>query len=436
MTIATDSVSVTSSSAKGSATAALMNVLKGNIGTGILSMPIAFRNAGIMAAIFTLPPIGLICIHAMFLLVNANRKLMEKLKVSELSYEETAAKAFENGPPQLRPYAGLITKLVSTFLVITQFGITVAYILFVVESFRKVLSNYAENAEKFGIEVYIMACYPLMLALNCIKTLKYLAIASAIANLLQGIGLLVVLANLIQDLPPITTVKYTNWESFPLFCGTAFFSFEGISIILPIKDSMKRADKFGGPCGVLSIGMQIVTVLYCIIGFFGYLKFGENIASTVTNNLPSKVIYDIVRLMFAVSVFLSYPLQMFVPINILWPTFQSKLPLKWQKMEIFNVIYRGSLVMFSFLVASFVPHLDLVISLVGAFCSSSIAVLFPPVIHYAAFWEHRESYSKLKWNYIKVKAVLIFIFGAIGFFLGTYTSVLAIWNAPSESDKH
>lgn len=221
---------------------------------------------------------------------------------------------------------------------------------------------------------------------------------------------------------------------------------------------MKRADKFGGPCGVLSIGMQIVTVLYCIIGFFGYLKFGENIASTVTNNLPSKVIYDIVRLMFAVSVFLSYPLQMFVPINILWPTFQSKLPLKWQKMEIFNVIYRGSLVMFScefytdilyfntkiiiiisflsVLVASFVPHLDLVISLVGAFCSSSIAVLFPPVIHYAAFWEHRESYSKLKWNYIKVKAVLIFIFGAIGFFLGTYTSVLAIWNAPSESDKH
>uniref|UniRef100_T1JSP3 Amino acid transporter transmembrane domain-containing protein n=1 Tax=Tetranychus urticae TaxID=32264 RepID=T1JSP3_TETUR len=414
---------------KASVTAAFMNLLKGNIGTGILSMPNAFKNSGIFAGVLTLPVIGFICLHAIFLLITANRKLTVKLKQTELSYEETAEKAFEHGPPLLRPYANLMSKLISAFLTISQFGITMVYILFIAESFRKVCSNYSEEAEKFGIYFYIIVCYPFMAALNLIKTLKHLAIASTIANLLQGIGILIILITLSQNLPSLETVQFFNWETFPLYFGTAIFAFEGIPIVLPIKDSMKRPEKFTGPFGVLSVGMTLVVLLNCAVGFLGYLKFGDNIADSVTINLPPKVMFDIIRLMFAVSVFLSYPLQFFLPINIVWPLIQSKLPSKWQKMAISNAIFRALFVLSSFVLASFVPHLDLVISLVGAFCSTAIAILFPPIIHYAAIWEDRENYGWLTWNWIKIKAICLWIFGFTGMFLGTFSSITAIYHA-------
>ncbi len=38
--------------------------------------------------------------------------------------------------------------------------------------------------------------------------------------------------------------------------------------------------------GVLNTSMCLVTLLYVGFGFFGYLKYGENIKSSITLNLP------------------------------------------------------------------------------------------------------------------------------------------------------
>lgn len=43
---------------------------------------------------------------------------------------------------------------------------------------------------------------------------------------------------------------------------------------------------FDRPCGVLNIGMAIVTLVFLTFGFFGYLKWGEQTAGSLTLNLP------------------------------------------------------------------------------------------------------------------------------------------------------
>lgn len=48
----------------------MIHLLKGNIGTGILAMPDAFRNAGWLVGIFGTMFMALICTHCMHILVS------------------------------------------------------------------------------------------------------------------------------------------------------------------------------------------------------------------------------------------------------------------------------------------------------------------------------------------------------------------------------
>lgn len=79
---------LTSVESKASSLAAFMNMLKSNVGTGVLSMPIAFSHAGWLLGLVTLPIFALFCTHAMFLLINAQKHICRKFSSSALSYEE------------------------------------------------------------------------------------------------------------------------------------------------------------------------------------------------------------------------------------------------------------------------------------------------------------------------------------------------------------
>lgn len=55
---------------------------------------------------------------------------------------------------------------------------------------------------------------------------------------------------------------------------------------MPLENHMKSPQHFTGLCGVLNQGMSGVTLVYMLLGFFGYLKYGEAIEGSVTLNLP------------------------------------------------------------------------------------------------------------------------------------------------------
>ena len=65
------------------------------------------------------------------------------------------------------------------------------------------------------------------------------------------------------------------------------FTFEGIGVVLPIENQMKTPEDMRGWNGVLNMNMAMVTSLYMAVGFFGYLKYGEDVLGSITLNLPS-----------------------------------------------------------------------------------------------------------------------------------------------------
>lgn len=92
-----------------------------------------------------------------------------------------------------------------------------------------------------------------------------------------------------QDLPDITERRaFGNPKDLPLFFGTAIFAFEGIALVLPLKNAMKKPKLFSRPSGVLNVGMVFVASLFLTVGFVSYWKWGELVKGSVTLNLPEK----------------------------------------------------------------------------------------------------------------------------------------------------
>lgn len=153
-----------------------------------------------------------------------------------------------------------------------------------------------------------------------------------------------------QDLPPTSERPASaDISKFPLYMGTAIYAFEGIGLVLPLQKEMKEPGAFRGPVGVLNTGMTVVMCLYLGVGFFGYLKFGDAVKGSITLNLPFEPLYEICRLMFALAIFLSYAIQFYVPINIIWPWAQQKFQLKPEAKQtrIIELCTRSGLVIFT-----------------------------------------------------------------------------------------
>jgi solute carrier family 36 (proton-coupled amino acid transporter) len=92
-----------------------------------------------------------------------------------------------------------------------------------------------------------------------------------------------------QDLPPISDRHFIppSLRQLPLYFGTTIFAFEGIALVLPLQNAMKKPRNFNKFCGVLNVGMVFVTGIFISFGFIGYWKYGEFTAPSLTLNLPT-----------------------------------------------------------------------------------------------------------------------------------------------------
>lgn len=68
--------------------------------------------------------------------------------------------------------------------------------------------------------------------------------------------------------------------------------------VLPLQTEMKNPEKFNSPLGVLNIGNVIVTVLLLVMGFVGYLKYGEEVEGSLTLNLPQDNVWVVAHYEF------------------------------------------------------------------------------------------------------------------------------------------
>ncbi|XP_043501944.1 proton-coupled amino acid transporter 1-like isoform X1 [Polistes fuscatus] len=413
----------------------MMHLFKGNVGSGIFALGDAFKHAGLLLA----PPLtiflGVICVHAQHILVQCNEEVKRRIGDSNIQpgFAGTVELCFATGPLAVRKYSVFMRKMVNLFLCVTQLGFCCVYFVFISTNMQQVLD--AHDVKMSVHQHMAIVLIPIILS-TWIRNLKYLVPVTSIANFLVIAGYIATIYIMSHDIPAISERRYVaDWHELPLFFGTVIYSFEGITLVLPLKNEMKKPSNFNKPLGVLNVGMVIVGGMFVTMGFLSYLKYGDNVRGSVTLNLELSEVVDgkkiysqaslpqCIKLAISLSILLTYALQFYVPIAIMWPGIVEQFgPFKWPVVS--EIVFRSTVCFVTFVLAEAIPELGLFISLVGAVSSTALALLFPPIIELVVCWQNVNLSP-----FTVIKDVTIVLIGLLGFATGTYESITSIIKA-------
>lgn len=400
-----------------STSGSLIHLLKSSLGTGILAMPVAFKNAGLLFGAIGTVIIGLICTHCVHILVKTSHQVCKKTRIPVLGFAETAERVFQYGPVKLRRMANFSKLFVDYGLMATYFSAGCVYIVFIGSSLEKVINVAAEL--DWSVRIYILLTMIPILMIGQIRSLKYLVPFSALANLFIVVTFGITLYYIFKD--PLQFDDKPNFSSFatlPLFFSTVIFAMEGIGVVMPVENSMAKPQHFLGCPGVLNTAMGTVITLYAVIGFFGYVRYGDISAGSVTLNLPTEdIMAKIAQLLIALAILFTFGLQFYVPMDILWKKVQDKIPKDKHNMS--QIAIRSGIMVVMGGIALAVPDLEPFIGLVGAIFFSSLGLLVPCVVETVFLWPNE--LGKFKW--ILIKNVIFSAFSIFALVSGSFVSI-------------
>ena len=169
------------------------------------------------------------------------------------------------------------------FLLAYQLGVCCVYIVFIAASFQQVLQTSVNfNGHiVFYMTIIVIILTPIMF----IRNLKKLAPLSTAANAFLIVGFLITFYYVFRDSMP-SIADRTNFgpvSMLPMFFGTTLFAIEAIGVFVSVESEMKNPKDF---YKIIGTGLFIVTLLYAFVGVLGFWKYGNDIKSTITLNLP------------------------------------------------------------------------------------------------------------------------------------------------------
>lgn len=338
-----------------------MLLLKSFMGTGVLFLPRAFLNGGILFSSLVLLFVSILSYYCFVLLVNT------RLKVDG-SFGDMGGIL----------YGKHMRRIILTSIVVSQLGFVAAYTVFTAQNLQAFILAVSKCKSFIDVKFVILLQVIIFLPLSLIRDISKLGFTALIADLFIMLGLVYLYyfdAKTIFD-QGVADIKNFNSSGWTSFIGTAIFTFEGIGLILPIQESMKRPQQFPG---VLALIMIIITVIFLSAGALSYAAYGSTTKTVVLLNLPQDdKLVNAAQLLYSLAILLSTPLQLFPAIRIMENEMFTRSGkynprIKWEKNG-----FRFFLVMLCALVAwGGANDLDKFVSIVGSFACVPLVYVYP-----------------------------------------------------------
>ena len=341
---------------------AALLLLKSFVGTGVLFLPRAFLNGGMLFSNLVLLIIAALSFWCFILLCTVRLKVHASFgDMGGIIYN----KHFRN--------------LINFSLVMSQIGFTAAYIVFVGENLQAFVLAVTKCHTFIDIKYFILLQMVVFLPISLYRNINNIQKLALIADVFILLGLLYVYYYDIFTLAThhgIADIELFNEKDWTLFIGTAIFTFEGIGLIIPIQSGMKNPEKFPK---VLGMVMIIVTVVMVSIGALSYAAFGSETRTVVLLNMPqdSKMVNG-VQFIYSLAILFSTPLQIYPAIEITSQQLFSRTGkynpwIKWKKN-----IFRFFMVTLCALIAyAGANDLDKFVSIVGSFACVPLVYIYP-----------------------------------------------------------
>lgn len=361
-----------------STTKTFFTLIKAFIGTGIMFLPKAFRNGGLLFSSVTLIVVSIINCWCFRLLLDCRQK-------HGGGYGELGAVIVG---PRFR-------NLILFSIALSQLGFVCAGVIFTAENLYSFLDAVTKGHDnlKIGVPALIALQMVPLVPLALIRNVSKLGPVALVADVFILVGLVYIwyydLFSLAQrGMHP--TVQLFNPSDFTLTVGSAIFTFEGIGLILPIQSSMKKPHHFSG---LLYFVMFLITVIFTSVGALCYATFGEETKIQIISNYPQdSPVVNAVQFLYSLAVLGGEPVQLFPAVRILETalfgeraTGKKSLAIKWQK-NMLRTAVMGVCVGISIVGAS---DLDKFVALIGSFACVPLVYIYPAYLHYVDIAETR-----------------------------------------------
>jgi len=371
--------------------AACLSLLKAMLGPVLLYSPRMFAEAGMAIALGMFLLAGAFSLGGMFLLIEAHDTVLRS--------EASRSNAFSAGPHEDGGHSGAFAQigkhasgpigyfLVEACLVVSQWLYCVGYPIFVAKNLQQVLVALLPQAP--SLVILTLAQLPILVPYCWVRDIHYLGYPMLLANICLWGSLIIVLyevgCTLVEN-NSATHGPVVEWAILGtgtlLFSAQAVVAFEGIALVLPIREAMREPHRFNT---VIFICMGTATFALLLTGASAYAAFGEDTATFVTLNLTGPLGLC-VRGVFSLSVVLTYPLQ-------LYPTMQAledrlglsappgaPPPLNRSRLLVLQCLARTVLVVAAFAFSLIAPY-DNLVALAGGLCAVPLAFIFPAYFH-------------------------------------------------------
>jgi solute carrier family 36 (proton-coupled amino acid transporter) len=336
----------------GSSGGAALLLLKSFVGTGVLFLPKAFLNGGMLFSCVVLLCVASLSYYCFLLLCST--RIQVPASFGEMGF---------------KLYGPTLRRLINFSLVISQIGFSSAYIVFVSENLQAFILAVSDCKTLIDVKWLILMQMIIFLPLSLYRNIHNIQKIAIVADVFILLGLLYLYYYDIYTLASqhgIADIAAFNRNDWTLFIGTAIFTFEGIGLIIPIQESMKDPKKFPVVLGAV---MVIITVVFTSMGALSYAAYGSKTKTVVILNMPqdSKFVNG-VQFIYSLAILLSTPLQFFPAIEItslaiFTKTGKNNPYVKWKK-NIFRFLMVVLCAMIAWLGAD---DLDKFVALVGSF---------------------------------------------------------------------
>ncbi|KAG9234189.1 transmembrane amino acid transporter protein-domain-containing protein [Amylocarpus encephaloides] len=389
---------------------AFLLLLKSFVGTGVLFLPKAYLNGGMLFSNLVLLFVAALSYYCFVLLVNTRL-------IVDGSFGDIGGIL----------YGRWMRTTILASVVISQIGFVAAYIVFTSENLQAFVLAVSNCKTHIDIQWLILMQMAIFLPFSLLRDISKLGFTALIADAFILVGLLYLYyydIYTIVNQHGVADIINFNKNDWTLFIGTAIFTFEGIGLIIPIQESMANPKKFPK---VLGLVMIIISVIFISMGALSYAAYGSSTETVVILNMPqdSKFV-NAVQFLYSAAILLSTPLQIFPAIRIteneLFTRSGKYNPyIKWQKN-----VFRFFVVMLCAAIAWVGANdLDKFVSIVGSFACVPLVYIYPPMLHFRGV---------AKTTFRKVSDVLLCVFGVL---VMGYTTALTLksWASGSEAPK-
>ncbi|KAI1201077.1 transmembrane amino acid transporter protein-domain-containing protein [Nemania serpens] len=382
-------------------------LLKSFVGTGVLFLPRAYLNGGMVFSNVVLVALAGLSYYCFILLITT------RLKV-EGSFGDIGGIV----------YGEWMRKLILTSIVLSQIGFVAAYTVFTAENLQAFVLAVTNCGTHIKLTWLILMQMVIFLPFSLFRDIGKLGFAALVADVFIVVGLAYLFYYDVLTLSTkgLADIILFNEKDWTLFIGTAIFTFEGIGLIIPIQESMKNPTKFPK---VMFSTMIIMSVIFITMGAVSYAAYGSKTETVVLLNLPQdNKFVNGVQLLYSLAILLSTPLQIFPAIKITENALFTKSGkynpyIKWQKnMFRFFMVFLCAAIAW---VGS--DNLDKFVALVGNFACIPLTFIYPPLLHYKAVASTRSR---------RISDIVLCIFGFLAMGYATSLTVISWVNGPSK----